>query len=72
MAVFAGAGVPGGQVVGATDEEGSKPIEGEYFPRDIAATVYRKLGIPLDTIHHAPDGRPVLLCEGTPIPELFS
>ena len=72
MAVFAGAGVPGGQVVGATDEEGSKPIEGEYFPRDIAATIYRKLGIPLDTIHHAPDGRPVLLCEGTPIPELFS
>ncbi len=71
MAVFAGAGVPGGQVVGATDEEGSKPIEGEYFPKDIAATIYRKLGIPLDTIHHAPDGRPVLLCEGTPIPELF-
>ncbi len=71
MAVFAGAGVPGGQVVGATDDEGAKPVAGEYFPKDVAATIYRKLGIPLDTIHHAPDGRPVLLCEGTPIPELF-
>ncbi len=72
MAVFAGAGVPAGQVIGATDDEGAKPIAGECFPRDIAATIYRKLGIPLDTIHHAPDGRPVVLCDGTPIPELFS
>ena len=72
FAVFAGAGVPAGQIIGATDGEGGKPIENEYLPSDIAATIYKKLGIPLETVHHAPDGRPVTLCEGSPIPELFS
>lgn len=70
FAVFAGAGVSGGQVIGATDGEGAKPIDAEYYPQDIAATIYRKLGVPLETIHRTPDGRPVTLCEGRPIPEL--
>ena len=32
--------------------------------QDIAATVYAKLGIPLDLITTTPDGRPVKLNEG--------
>ncbi len=71
IACFAGAGTPGGQVIGATDETGSKPLGDEYYPQDIAATVYTKLGIPLDLHHQAPDGRPVRLCIGNPIPELM-
>ncbi len=71
FAVFAGAGVPGGQVIGKTDAEGARVVEDEYHPEDIAATVYSKLGIPLDTIHMTPDGRPMKLCEGSPIPPLM-
>ncbi len=71
MACFAGAGCPGGAVIGQTDETGAKPVGGEYYPEDIAATIYSKLGISLDTVHANPDGRPQRLCEGQPIPELI-
>ena len=60
----AGAGIPGGTVVGRTDGEGGYATADEYFTEDLAATVYTKLGIPLDTIHHTPDGRPIRLNEG--------
>ncbi|MBI1310283.1 DUF1501 domain-containing protein [bacterium] len=72
IACFAGAGVRGGQVLGQTDETGAKPVGREYYPEDIAATVYSKLGIPLDTHHTATDGRPIRLCIGEPVPELMS
>ena len=66
---MAGAGIPGGSVVGATDEEGGRPIRDEYLTADIAVTIYEKLGIPSDLIAQAPDGRPVRLVEGHPIKE---
>jgi hypothetical protein len=69
FAIMAGAGVPGGYVLGETDEEGGKPIRNEYYSDDIAATVYAKLGIPLDLTPIAPDKRPVRLIEGHPIKE---
>jgi hypothetical protein len=65
--VMAGAGVPGGSVLGATDGEGGVPIRDEYFTRDIGATIYAKLGIPLDLITMTADGRPMLLSDGQPI-----
>ncbi|MCH7990725.1 MAG: DUF1501 domain-containing protein, partial [Planctomycetes bacterium] len=52
-----------------TDDEGGKPIRNEYYSDDIAATVYAKLGIPLDLTPIAPDNRPVRLIEGHPIKE---
>src|SRR5207253_6495862 len=48
FAVMAGAGVPGGAVLGKTDEEGAFPTHNEYFTEDIGATIYTKLGVPLD------------------------
>lgn len=69
FAIMAGAGIPGGSVLGATDEEGGRPTKNEYFSEDIAATVYAKLGIPHDLIVHAPDGRPIRLNEGKKIKE---
>lgn len=69
--VMAGAGVPGGTVVGETDAEGAKVAKDEYFTEDVAATLYTKLGIPLDTIHTTPDDRPVKVCTGQPIPGLM-
>ena len=69
FAVMAGAGVPAGTILGATDAEGGHVAKDEYFTDDIAATVYSKLGLPTDLIAHAPDGRPVRLIEGRPIRE---
>lgn len=60
----AGAGLPGGSIIGRTDGEGGFATADEYFTEDLAATVYTKLGIPLDLIHHTADGRPMRLNEG--------
>lgn len=57
--VFAGAGVPGGQVIGHTDEEGGYVLSQPYGPEDYAATVYEKLGIDRDKPLHTPANRPV-------------
>lgn len=69
FAVMAGAGVPGGHVLGATDDQGGVVVRDQYLSEDIAATIYAKLGIPLDLIAHAPDGRPIRLIEGRTIRE---
>ncbi len=69
FAIMAGAGVPGGSVIGATDDEGGQVVRDEYFTEDIAVTVYHKLGIPEDLVVQSPDGRPVRLVEGKPIRE---
>jgi hypothetical protein len=69
FAIMAGAGVPGGSVLGATDGEGGEVVRDQYHSDDIAATIYHKLGIPLELIAHSPDGRPVRLIEGRPIAE---
>jgi hypothetical protein len=67
--VMAGAGVPGGAVLGATDAEGGVPIRNEYLSEDVMATIYDKLGLPLDLHVQAPDGRPVGLIDGRVIRE---
>jgi hypothetical protein len=67
--VMAGAGTPGGAVLGRTDDEGGRPTRDEYFTEDVAATIYTKLGIPLDLITYTPDARPVKLNEGRVIRE---
>ena len=69
FAVMAGAGVPGGSVLGATDDEGGVVVKNQYTSGDIAATLYEKLGIPLDSVVQAADGRPVRLIEGHVIRE---
>jgi hypothetical protein len=67
--LMAGAGIPGGAVLGRTDEEGGQATHNEYFTEDVAATIYTKLDVPLDLITHTPDGRPIRLNEGRPIRE---
>lgn len=69
---FAGAGVPGGQVIGATDKEGGSVLSDRYTPCDYAETIYRKLGIDTHKRLHLPDGRPVDFTDGgRPIRELL-
>ena len=69
---FAGAGTPPGRVIGKTDATGARPVDKEYYSNDIAATIYTKLGIPLDTLHVTGDGRPVHVCDGEVITALMS
>lgn len=71
FAIMAGAGIPGGTVLGQTDEEGGVVVRDQYTTDDIAHTVYLKLGIPTDLVVRSPDGRPVRLIEGRPIVEFL-
>ncbi|MFO0901537.1 MAG: DUF1501 domain-containing protein [Pirellulales bacterium] len=70
---FAGAGVPGGQVVGRTDRDGGYVIEKPYLPEDVAASIYEKLGIRREQPVYTPANRPVFLAHGGKrIDELFA
>ncbi|HSH17160.1 MAG TPA: DUF1501 domain-containing protein, partial [Verrucomicrobiae bacterium] len=71
--LMAGAGVPRGHVVGATDVKGYYASDNVYRPEDFAASLYTKLGIDPDQILHTATGRPVpLVNEGRLIKELFA
>ncbi|WP_425615595.1 DUF1501 domain-containing protein [Anatilimnocola sp. NA78] len=69
FAMMAGGGVPGGHVLGQTDDEGGFVTKDEYLSEDIVNTIYQKVGIPADLMVNAPDGRPIRLLEGKPIKE---
>ena len=72
--VIAGGGVKGGQVVGASDAISAAPKDRPVTPAHLAATVYKSLGIPIDTELKTPQGRVVRLVDHgfEPIDELFS
>jgi hypothetical protein len=57
--LLAGGGVPGGQVIGASDATGESPKDRPITPADLAATIYTLLGIDPQTLLHTVDGRPV-------------
>ncbi|MCA9137295.1 MAG: DUF1501 domain-containing protein [Planctomycetales bacterium] len=69
FAIMAGAGIPGGHVLGETTPDGGAVAKDEYLSADIATTIYHKLGIPESLIAQAPDGRPIRLIEGRKISE---
>ena len=71
--LFAGAGVPRGGIIGATDPKGYYASDNIYSPEDFAVTLYNKLGIDPHQILHTSSGRPVQLINGgRPIRELFA
>ena len=68
----AGAGVPGGQVIGSSDAQGGAPKDRPISVEDIGATLYKELGIDYHKEYRT-IGRPVKInSEGTPIRELFA
>lgn len=70
--MFAGAGCPGGQVIGATDRAGYSAVDRVLSPENFASTIYRKLGIDPDSMYYTPQGRPAhLVSDPTPIAELM-
>jgi uncharacterized protein (DUF1501 family) len=69
--LFAGAGVKGGQVIGASDRTGSEPKDRPVTPAEVAASVYKGLGIDLGTRLPGPENRSVPIVGAGPIAELF-
>ena len=62
----------GGQVIGATEPDGSVPAERPLKPEDLAVTLYTKLGINPRKEFHTLLGRPTPIVNGgEPIKELF-
>ncbi|MBT3889627.1 MAG: DUF1501 domain-containing protein, partial [Planctomycetaceae bacterium] len=60
-ALFAGGGVAGGQIIGASDRTGESPKDNPITPADLAASIYHLLGINPATQLPTSDGRPVRL-----------
>ncbi len=71
--LFAGAGVRGGQVIGATDRRGAYVTRRPVAPADVAYTIYEAVGVdPHRWLMH-PEGRPIeILDRGEPVRELFA
>ena len=68
---FAGGGVRGGTVIGATDRHGAYPDESPQKPENLAATIYEALGLPRTIDWLDPVGRPHTLYEGDAIKGLM-
>jgi hypothetical protein len=71
-AVFAGAGVRGGQVIGRTDKIGAYPATRPYTPGDFGTTIYQALGIDPETELRDRLGRPLQLVRGEVIAPLYN
>ena len=66
-ALFAGGGVKGGTVIGASDKIGAYPAEDPQKPENFAATIYDALGIPRNAQWHDLAKRPFPVYHGDPI-----
>ncbi|WP_428307749.1 DUF1501 domain-containing protein [Lacipirellula sp.] len=62
--VLGGGGIPGGKVIGATNEDGTAVTTEPYSSEDLMATVCRAMGISLETVFTASNGRPMKIANG--------
>jgi len=69
--LFAGSGVRGGQVIGASDSIGAEPLDRPVTPAEIAASVYRGVGLDPTTRLVGPANSSIPLADAAPIAELF-
>ncbi len=71
--LWAGGGVKGGNVVGASDEIGAYPKDRPTTPAEVVATIFKGLNIDLETELAGLQGRPIRVVEHgvNPINELF-
>jgi hypothetical protein len=68
---FAGGGVRGGQVIGASDRQGGHPLSQRQTPESLAATIYETLGVSRSAVWYDPLERPHPIYHADPIPGLF-
>ncbi|HEV7223628.1 MAG TPA: DUF1501 domain-containing protein [Pirellulales bacterium] len=71
-AVLAGAGIRGGQVYGSSDRHAAYPASDAVAPVDLVATAYHCLGVAPDLALEDQQGRPLVVCPGSPIRELLA
>ena len=69
---FAGGGVRGGTVIGASDKIGGHPKESKQTPETMAATIYDVLGIPHTGAWYDSEDRPHHVYQDEPIPGLLA
>jgi uncharacterized protein (DUF1501 family) len=69
--VTAGAGVAKGGVVGASDRRGAYPRTRPIGPWDVTATMFDALGIDPAAHYRDSENRPYVVCDGTPIGEIY-
>jgi hypothetical protein len=67
---FAGGGVVGGSIIGSSDKIGGFPRSDAQAPENVAATIYKALGLPKTIAWHDALGRPHYVYRGEPIPGL--
>jgi hypothetical protein len=68
---FAGGGVQGGRVIGASDKNGGFPAADPQTPENMAATIYQSLGVPTTAVWHDATERPHAIYHGEAIAGLF-
>ena len=70
---MAGGGLRHGQVIGSSERDGGQIKERPVTPADLAATIYRHMGVPLDATYEDSRGRPRYIVQenGRPLKELF-
>ncbi len=71
-ALFSGAGVRGGQVIGQTDATAAYPVSRAWSPADICTTVFNALGVQADVTLFDPLARPHHLLNGNVIAPLYT
>ena len=69
--LFAGAGTPGGAVIGRTDRRAAEVTDEPVTPADLTATIFHLLGVNPHTTLHDTQGRPHPLSEGRPVAALI-
>jgi hypothetical protein len=71
--LLSGGGLRHGQVIGSSEKDGGQVKERPVRPGDLAATIYRHFGVPLDATYLDPTGRQhnLLPHGGEPVRELF-
>ena len=65
--VLAGAGVPGGQIIGSSDKDGMYVKDQPVEVPDLMATIFRKLGVDFTKEYVSNIGRPLKISDGTPL-----
>jgi hypothetical protein len=70
--VLAGGGIRSGQVYGSSDRHAAYPASNPVAPLDLVATVYHLLGVREHLTLPDAQGRPLVVCPGTPIRELLA
>jgi hypothetical protein len=70
--LFAGAGTPGGAVLGRTDRLAAEVTDDPVSPADRTATIFHLLGVDAHAVIHDPQGRAYPLSEGRPIRPLVA